>query len=253
MPNIVGHLGLAREALRRWPEPLLLEHQGAYLLGASAPDIRAMTKWPRERTHFAPLDAPDPLAGVRGLFRTHPHLRDPARLSPPTRAFLVGYLSHLVLDHLWVVQIYRPFFGNPRVYEDDVEANIADRAVQLALDEELAQEVEALSPLLEGAERGVEVGFIPPETLAQWREWVQGMAERKFTWERLRFMARRQYGPDRADVSERVDRFLEDVPAGLARIYQRIPQDALQRFRQEGLGLFLKTAQEYLACAFCTA
>lgn len=253
MPNIVGHLGLALEALRRWPEPLLLDHRGAYLLGSSAPDIRAMTKQARGDTHFAPLDAPDPLAGVEGLFRAHPHLRNPDRLTPPTRAFLVGYLSHLILDQVWVVQVYRPYFGNPEVYDDSVEGNIADRALQLALDREVAGEVEALRPVLEGAEREVEVGFIPSETLARWREWVQEMVERKFTWERLRFMARRQYGDNRPDVADRVDRFLADVPAGLERIYERVPRDALLRFREEGLDLFLKTARGYLACAFSAA
>ena len=66
MPNLPMHLFLANRIAEELDWGAVHDNLGDYLLGSTSPDIRAMTKWDRERTHFAPLSldrigqAPEP-------------------------------------------------------------------------------------------------------------------------------------------------------------------------------------------------
>ncbi|MBI4233297.1 MAG: hypothetical protein HY686_02530 [Chloroflexi bacterium] len=247
MPNLSAHIALALEMADRLCHPAVERHRGAYVLGATAPDIRIITRWTREQTHFAPLDSEDMSAGVQGLFQAHPQLACAAQLGEATRAFVVGYVSHLVADQAWVVKLYRPFFGNGSVYQDHIQGNMMDRALQLEMDREGAPHLPEARLLLANAEDGVEVGFIDPPTLRAWREWVQQACERGFTWDRLRGFARRQPTQDHTAAQQFAEVFLQSVPEGLERIYQRVPLEQVVAFREKAIGEVLRIARRYLA------
>ena len=66
MPNLPMHIYLADQVARQLDRGNIHDHVGSFFLGATAPDIRAMTKWPRERTHFAPLSVDEIGTGARG-------------------------------------------------------------------------------------------------------------------------------------------------------------------------------------------
>jgi hypothetical protein len=128
-----------------------------------------------------------------------------------------------------------------------------DRALQLELDrrEQLTLGgLETLHPLLVKAEEDVEVGFIPSNTMCEWRQWVEGALDWSFTWDRLRFMARRvgsrNNDGSEAQLNKMVEEFLESVPQGLERIYQEIPRERLDAFREECIEHLLRFAWEYL-------
>ena len=55
MPNLPTHMYLAYQVAEGLGRGEVHSQLGSCFLGCTAPDIRAMTKWPRERTHFAPL------------------------------------------------------------------------------------------------------------------------------------------------------------------------------------------------------
>ena len=57
MPNLPMHIYLADQVAEQLDRGYVFDHMGAYYLGSTAPDIRAMTRWPREQTHFAPFSA----------------------------------------------------------------------------------------------------------------------------------------------------------------------------------------------------
>ena len=75
-PNLPAHLSLASQTASRLGHTVIDKHLGTFLLGSSSPDIRIMTKWKRDYTHFAPLTVGRIGEGADGLFRTHPGLAD---------------------------------------------------------------------------------------------------------------------------------------------------------------------------------
>ena len=253
MPNLSAHLGMAKEAASRLEHPVIDRNLGAFLLGSVTPDIRIITKGKRDDTHFAHLDFQNKGDGLDGMFREHPQLARPDALSEATAAFVVGYASHLLSDELWILGLYRPYFGNRQVYEDAHQGDLMDRALQLELDrrEQLALGgLETLRPHIAHAEKDVDVGFISSDTMCEWREWIEGTLSWSFTWERLRFMARRVVAR-RADETDRtqemVEEFLESVPRGLDRIYETIDRQLFEEFRERTIGDLMEFSRGYLA------
>lgn len=257
MPNFSAHLGIAKAAASRLMHPIIDEHLGAFLLGSVSPDVRIITRQKRDNTHFVELDFQRQGEGLERLFRVHPELTQASELTGPTKAFIVGYASHLFADELWILDLYRPYFGNRHVFQDKIRGDLMDRALQLEMDRKeqlILGGLQTLLPLMSEAEEGVEVGFIAANTMLQWREWVQGALDSNFTWDRLRFMARRvaSRNDDGADdgsivqLNDMVEEFLESVSEGLDHIYQVIPIDRLEAFRERSIDHLMEFARGYL-------
>ena len=121
--------------------PTIDSHLGSFLLGSTSPDIRILTKGKRDDTHFATLQVQSIGMGVAGLFHSYPAIADSSKVSGPTRAFLSGYLVHLLADEAWILDIYRPYFDDPLLFPDRVHANISDRALQLDMDRAAREEM----------------------------------------------------------------------------------------------------------------
>ncbi|MDP6101892.1 MAG: hypothetical protein QF579_01080 [Dehalococcoidia bacterium] len=253
MPNLSAHLGMAKDAASRLKHPIVDRCLGAFLLGSVSPDIRIITRGKRDETHFVDLDFRREGEGLEGLFQIHPHLAQSADLTEATSAFIVGYASHLLSDELWILDLYRPYFGNRDVFHDPIEGDLMDRVLQLELDrrEQLALGgLETLRPFMVNAEEDVEVGFIPSATMCEWREWIEGTLDWHFNWDRLRFMARRVISKNsdlsEEQVKEMVEDFLDSVPRGLDRIYQIISQKRFEAFREKSIEDLVEFAQGYL-------
>lgn len=234
MPNLPTHFSFAMETLDALDDPSIRANLGSFLLGSTTPDIRARTKWKRSHTHFAPLSVEKVGVGAEGLFHSNPHLTEAARKSPATRAFIAGYLSHLVADETWITQVYRPFFGNRDLFPDEMKANIYDRAVQLDMDRNARHEAPGMDAIIErlhASDRYVRVGFIDGKTLSSWQTWVAHFCARPFSWDRLHFLARRMY-KNSPHVEEEVDDFLADPSANIRRVYQQVPQKRINDIRE---------------------
>lgn len=244
------HIYLAHQAAAQLEWGAVQDNLGSYYLGSTAPDVRAMTKWPRERTHFAPLSVESVGTGVRKMFELHPELADSRRLPPTTRAFLLGYISHLIADEVWITTMFRPHFDNHNlVTGSEVEAHIWDRALQLDMDRKAWLELDRLrqaSDVISVAEQGVEVNFLPPEVLLEWREWVARFMSWDFTWDRLKRALNRVYR-DNESVQQMVDLFLQDMPGSLERIYEKIPEGKLVNYEQDVLAQTVAQVREYLS------
>ncbi len=249
MPNLPMHIHLANQVAGELDWVCLHDHVGSLFLGSTAPDIRAMTKWPRERTHFAHLAVEEVGTGTRAMFQRHPELSDPRTLSPATRAFVLGYISHLVADEVWITTVYRPYFGDRGMVTDSKpEAHIWDRALQLDMDRQSLAEMDGFRQAREAilcAEQDVNVGFIDSQALQEWGEWVRRFVGWDFTWERLRRALNRLYR-DNDEVQRTVDRFLQDLPRSLDRVYDKIPREKLAAYRQKALDETVAQAREYM-------
>ncbi len=248
MPNLPTHVSLALRVAARVSYPSIDRHLGCFLLGATAPDIRIVTKSERDQTHFAPLAIDRVGAGVEGLSRTHPGLADASKLNDETQVFLSGYFTHLVADETWILDIYRTYFDGHSPAGDQVLGNIWDRALQLDMDRAAREELgdmEEVRSLLKGSESGVDVGFIGPDTLGEWREWVTKFTTWEFSWDRLRMAARRMYG-DRPEPMALADEFVQGMPASLEGVYAVIPQRAISCFQERVIAGSVSTIKEYL-------
>ena len=86
--------------------------------------------------------------------------------------------------------------------------------------------------------------------MCEWREWIEGTLSWSFTWDRLRFMARRVVAR-RADETNRtqdmVEEFLESVPRGLDRIFETIDRQLFEDFRERSISDLMEFSREYLA------
>jgi len=246
MPNLPTHIALARRAAERLQYPLIHNNPSAFLLGATAPDIRIITKRPREEYHFAELDFEHVGAGMGGLFEAHPTLRKPR--DKATRAFVAGYLTHLMADEVWITTMFRPYFANDELFPDRDQGLVMDRACQLQLDRENRPDVAPLVGVLRRPMKRIGVGFIPPETLVAWQAWTADfLNERAYNWERLRNQARRiARGDDPHPAHDHTDAFIAGLPDSMARLHERVPEGCLVDYQTNAVDILTGTLKDYL-------
>jgi hypothetical protein len=249
MPNLPMHIYLAHQVAEELDWGFVHANLGSCFLGSTTPDIRAMTKWDRERTHFAPLSVEEIGAGTRRMFKLYPELADQRRQSPETRAFLLGYVSHLVADEVWITTMFRPHFGRGhRITETEIEGHIWDRALQLDMDRKVLLENDGLSQASDAicdAEQGVIISFLEDAMLQEWRQWVARFLGWDFTWERLKRALNRMYR-DNDGVQQVVDHFLQRMPDSLERVYAKVPEAKIEAYQQRVLQETLVQVREYL-------
>jgi hypothetical protein len=245
------HLTLAREVAREVGHRALSEESGPYLLGASAPDIRALTRWDRARTHFFDLHCFDEQSGVAGLFREYPELTDAGCLDPRTAAFLCGYISHLEMDEAWIVDIYRPCFGERSPLGGDMLANLLDRVLQHELHTRELEDSGAMDEIrgqLFAAAIESLVGFIGDEELKQWRDIACDILVRPRDWERFAsFVGRhlRQFGGEASD--DDIRHFMRNVPDLIEQAYREVTPERLQAFQERSRRRAVEVVREYLS------
>lgn len=249
MPNLPMHIYLAHQVAEELDWGFVHDHLGSCFLGSTTPDIRAMTKWDRERTHFAPLSVEEVGAGVRRMFKLYPELADHQNQSPETRAFLLGYVSHLVADEVWITTMFRPHFSRDhRITETEIEGHVWDRALQLDMDRKVLLENDSLSQASDvicDAEQGVIISFLEDAMLQEWRQWVARFLGWDFTWERLKRALNRMYR-NNDGVQQVVDHFLLKMPDSLERVYARVPREKVEAYQQRVLQETLVQVREYL-------
>jgi len=246
LPNLTSHVALALAISEELKVATIQEHLGSYLLGSTSPDIRIITHQSREVTHYSHLDSSIIGDGVAKLLAENPYILDASRSSGTTRAFICGYITHLISDQIWIMTMYRPYFGNREVFPDSVLANIWDRALQLELDRQDRPVWEEVACELETAVQGLEIPFISLTNLEKWSEWIGEYAKGAFSWQRLTSLARRQAVPDETVVTQTVENFLSDIPTGLDQIFSRLGQDDLVTYRTRAIQGSVQSIQTFL-------
>ena len=250
MPPLGLHMTAARALAGEISSPLIEADRGAYYLGATTPDIRVLTRWDRARTHFFDLDDFEHQDSVHRLFEQSPQLRDVAALDAPTRAFIAGYLSHLVLDEAYITQIYRPIFGERSQLHGDVMANVMDRLLQWELDRRDREDPASVEDITQSlAETAVEVtvDFIARDTLLEWRKVSVDVISHPPTWERFGKMARRHLSAAGIDDDEGVTKFMDGAPVLLDRTLESVGQDRIREYLESSRQRALETMKEYLS------
>jgi hypothetical protein len=244
------HMTLARQLAGELDRSLLRDEAGAYLLGAAAPDIRVLTKGPREDTHFFQLDNFDEQSGVAALFDAYPDLRDAGQLSPQTVAFLAGYMSHLEMDETWISEIYRPCFGERSTLKGDALANVLDRVLQFELDRREREDgatLESMRADLLATALDVVVGFIDGGSLARWRDISADVLTYPPTWDRFGMVASRHLKSYGVETEADVAHFMRNLPDILDQAICHVTQERLDTFVERSRERARTSIGEYLS------
>lgn len=115
MPNAQTHMASVYDLLEdsgltsAYPWLTGEAEKSAFFLGAISPDVRIVSGHSREETHFFAiepdglhLEAPTP---AQAMVATWAELADPHRLGSERAAFVAGYMTHLMMDIVWVEHI----------------------------------------------------------------------------------------------------------------------------------------------------
>ena len=247
MPNLPTHIEVAWRAACEIQDPLITGNLGCYLLGATAPDVRIITKRPRTETHFFELDSGQAGDGSLGLLTTYPELASPC--SDAQAAFVAGYITHLVADETWITSVYRRYFVGTGEFDSNAAAQLFDRAAQLSLDKASEHRVRSLLASMDELEGDLAAGPLDAATLSQWRVWVLDFLSdaRPYSWQRLRHMAGRISGHESGHpVHQLAERFMTDVQGGLRELYDRVPEAELERYLEVTVDNLIRSVTEYL-------
>jgi len=251
MPPLTLHIEIAKGVAERLSNGLLDDERGNLYLGSTAPDIRVITSWERERTHFFDLGNFGEQSGVYSFLRAYPTLARRGSVSRPIAAFVAGYLSHLVMDEAWINSVYRPHFGSASPLGGGLKANVMDRALQFSLDRDRRSDRDLIAHVVDAVARcdlGLEVGFIDSDTLQQWHRVVLEMMEQIPDWERFRHAARRHVGATESS-GEDFDALVSSLPDLVDETIRYLTPDLIDSFMADALGRSVESVREYLECA----
>lgn len=245
MPNLTSHVSLALAIAKEVEVPTISNNMGSYLLGATAPDIRIITKQSRELTHYSRLDSTVIGDGVESLLSENGVLLNSRVSTPATQAFVSGYITHLISDQTWIMTMYKPYFGNRAIFPSETLANIWDRALQLEMDRQDRPAWEYASSHLISATVDVSIPFISPNDLTKWSEWINEYAAGSFSWDRLKSLARRQTVTDETQIEQSVEDFLSSIPDGLERILSYMEPDNIETYRSKAINQSVKSLENF--------
>lgn len=251
MPPITLHMVLARHIADDLGVGDLLDHPGAYLLGSTSPDIRVLTRQDRYSTHFFDLDVDTHQDSVRAFFERHGRLADPAAVSAPTRAWVAGYLGHLVMDERYITGVYRPFFAAHETLGGQMRANVMDRLLQFDLDRVHGSDPElkrAMAEALGGTIEGIACGFIDNETMDRWRQVSFDVSQRSMDWDRMRGMIANHLRIAGLEEGETLSEFLGSLPELLDETIAHVTSAEIDGFVQSAIEQARDAVKRYLAC-----
>ncbi|UCH86303.1 MAG: hypothetical protein JSU97_07150 [Dehalococcoidia bacterium] len=249
MPALALHAAVASRIADQLRHRALDVDAGSLYLGATAPDIHILMGWERERTHFFDLREFGEQSAVAAMFKAHPALARPAELSPSTVAFVCGYISHLVMDEIWINDVYRPFFSRSSPMAGDNRANIMDRAVQYDLDRQARADRQAMSNIVKEIARPVqdlEVDFIDEGALGRWRELMVESLNHSPDWERFRYFGGRALKGLGVDTPAAIAEFVKTLPDLVAEATDYLSRERLDAFLERSLNEGREAIKEYL-------
>ncbi len=249
MPHLVFHMSIARELAGMLESPIVGSERGAYYMGATGPDMHVLDGSRRRATHFFDLGRTDEQDCVGAFFESYPELRDAKALSPRTAAFVGGYLTHLVVDELWITDVYRPFFGSQSSLGGDAQANVIDRVLQYDMDLERRRDREATAEIRAALLAGpvdVELSFVDNAALRRWRDVAVDMLARPPTWEFFRYLASRFLRTAGVATEQELEEFLKTVPDLLRRARAQVSNEQMRIAVERMMTRSLKTLRGYV-------
>ncbi len=241
---------VARELAPSVLRGIVQNELGAYYLGATTPDIRALAKWDRSATHFFDLSNFDEQSGVEGVFHAHPKLASSSELGSETAAFVCGYVSHLEMDEAWIEEIYRPCFGERSPLRGELLGGLLDRVLQFELDRASREDTAALAAirreLLATAVEQID-SFIDNETLVRWRDLNADLLCQQPDWDRFRTNVSRHLKSFGVESEADIAHLVDNIPDLLDQSIRQVTLERLDAFQERSRQRATKAIREYLS------
>ncbi|MFN8559501.1 MAG: hypothetical protein U0531_19905 [Dehalococcoidia bacterium] len=184
-----------------------------------------LTRWERARTHYFDLGVTEHQDSVAAFFADNPHLTDSDALNADTAAFVAGYIGHLALDEMWIVDVYRPHFGQRSALGGDAQADVMDRVLQYELDRRRREDPscgDEIRTALEGCSLAVDVGFLDSDTLQRWLTVAADVTRHPPTWDRFMFQGGRHLRHAGIDSEAALRELIERIPDVLERTLRHV-------------------------------
>ena len=247
MPTPIEHLALAQQILISPALPAEVRVRldgdpavrGAYFFGHIAPDVQVVSRQPRESTHFFRVPPTDSRPGYLHMLDRYPWMGRPGQLPEAHAAFLTGYVSHLLLDEVWVREIF-PIFGPEQTWGDWHERLLLHNVLRTWLDQrDLAQLRDGVGALLRGARPRRWLPFAADADLRRWRDLVAEQFEPGAPVRTVEIFARRSEVPAEEFVA------LLDPDVMRQRIFTHVSPARLERFYHQALAQTLDLTRRY--------
>lgn len=248
MPSLGSHLATAYGLANRLGHPYIDNDRGAYYLGSTAPDIRVLLKVDRRYTHFFDLDDFCNQDSITRMFEAYPRLADSSTLDSGTRAFIAGYLTHLLMDEHYIQTIYRHFFGERSALGGGLWANVLDRVLQYEMNRRELENGTALSEIrnaIDETESHIRVDFIDSSFWSEWREFTRGITYQSPDWER--FPRVMHIHLRRAGFSdEAIERVAQNPPELVQEALTHVDLNRIDQYIEEATELATDRLRSYL-------
>jgi hypothetical protein len=249
MPLIYYHLSIASEAAKTLESPILLNNLECYLGGAISPDAHFVGHVSRLHTHFFDLEGDDGQSGPDLMFQQHPCFCDGSELEDKTRAFIVGYVSHLIVDDTWITDIYRPFFGKKSPLGGDTAANMLDRLLQYEADRRERLDKPRLAAIREKIKSwnaDMDIGIVDNTALCSWRDFVWTTTVRDVNYSDLRLFTQAFLVSRERVTMDQAELFLKDMPDKIDWVVKYVGEERIAAFRSKCINRSVEIAREYL-------
>jgi len=249
MPLIYYHLSIASEAAETLESPILLNNLECYLGGAISPDAHFVGHVSRLHTHFFDLEGDDGQSGPDLMFQQHPCFCDGSELEDRTRAFIVGYVSHLIVDDTWITDIYRPFFGKKSPLGGDTAANMLDRLLQYEADRRERLDKPRLAAIREKIKSwnaDMDIGIVDNTALCNWRDFVWTTTVRDVNYSDLRLFTQAFLVSRERVTMDQAELFLKDMPDKIDWVVKYVGEERIAAFRDKCINRSVEIAREYL-------
>jgi hypothetical protein len=251
MPTPIQHLRIADEIMsiqlpfRSWQ--LLTDHRPAFLLGSCAPDVTILSGQSREQTHFVNLSMRNQLSGYQEMFRIYSELACPDKLDGAQAAFITGYITHLLVDELWVAQVYDPYLATQVPKNQGNRSALVEDLLRAWLENRDLVKLNAnVGNSLAWAEPDRWVSFISDEHLGAWRDRIVKSFSTAMRTRTAEIFAARHH----LSVSE-FRRILSSPSEMKQRIFSRVPLQGLEQFYIYAFERGRALAVSYLSSDLC--
>ena len=164
------------------------------------------------------------------------------------RAFVAGYMTHLLMDEHYIQTVYRVFFGEESALGGDLWANLLDRCLQYEMNRRDLEDDEALADVrraIDASQSAVGLPFIDKELWPEWRDFTRGITHQRPDFER--FSRVMQNHLRRVGFSEeRIEEIGNDPPQVINEAFEAVSEERLARYLEEATDLASDRLREYL-------
>ena len=227
------HLALAEKVLRGGDLPsavrdLLIRQHGPFLLGHTGPDVQTVSGQSRDETHFYALPRTSDRPAHEALFAAYPALARAEALPLAQAAFIAGYVAHLLLDELWLDDIFLRYFW--KGWGTHRERAFSHNVLRIWMDRRDQQQLNGnVVAALREAEPQDWLPFVGDGDLRAWRDWLVEQLSPGRSVETARVFAHRMGVPE-----AELEAVLASPQQMEERVFSHVPLAVLESFCETG-------------------